>query len=66
MNSDFNACRSENTSFELGAERRVSEEVVIGFHYEHLSHLSCGFPFNEHTDDPNLNQVGVTLKVGGI
>ena len=66
MSSDFCACRSENTSAEIGAEKRLSEEIVVGFHYEHISHISCGFPFNEHEDDPHINQVGITLKVGGI
>ena len=66
INSDWSACTSENSSFELGLEHRVSDLVVLASHYEHLSHITCGFPFNSKELDDSINQYGITVKVGGV
>ena len=66
INSDWSACTSENSSFELGLEHRVSEQIVLASHYEHLSHITCGFPFNDKQLDDSINQYGITIKVGGV
>ena len=66
INSDWSACTSENSSFELGLEHRISEQIVLASHYEHLSHITCGFPFNNKQLDDSINQYGVTMKVGGV
>ena len=66
INSDWSACTSENSSFELGLEHRISDLIVLASHYEHLSHITCGFPFNNKTQDDSINQYGVTMKVGGV
>ena len=66
INSDWSACTSENSSFELGLEHRIAEQIVLASHYEHLSHITCGFPFNDKQLDDSINQYGITIKVGGV
>jgi len=45
------SCNRENAGVRIGVERAVSDHIVLKAEYEHLSHLLCGRPFNEESDE---------------
>jgi hypothetical protein len=63
--SGFESCSNENSGVRLGVERRLVKHVTVALEYEHVSHLTCGRPFNNKPESAT-NHVGVTFRVGGI
>lgn len=60
------ACSDENSGFRLGVERRVTEYFKTGLEYMHISHLLCGRPFGDSTDqDESVDSWGWYFTIGG-
>lgn len=66
LGGDLPSCNGENAGVRVGVESRTPiDRLTWAVEWEHISHLTCGRPFNDKLDT-YADHVGITLKYGGI
>lgn len=61
----FTSCSDENSGWRVGVEGKVAKYMTVAAEWEHISHLTCGSPFNDKPEQ-DIDHVGIRFKIGGI